>query len=118
MKLLAVWCPLVAALQPGVLRHHAASPAARGAARAPAAFMQEPPLRRVDFTPRSDVRAAVAEPAAVVDDMVRYYDSSGGSLAERMDAYVKARGGDRVIRRILIANNGMAATKSIMSIRN
>ena len=32
--------------------------------------------------------------------------------------YVKARGGDKLIRRILIANNGMAATKTIMSIRN
>lgn len=31
--------------------------------------------------------------------------------------YVKQRGGDRLIRRILIANNGMAATKTIMSIR-
>jgi len=32
--------------------------------------------------------------------------------------YVKARGGNKLIRRILIANNGMAATKTIMSIRN
>jgi len=32
--------------------------------------------------------------------------------------YVKARGGTKLIRRILIANNGMAATKTIMSIRN
>ena len=32
--------------------------------------------------------------------------------------YVKKRGGDRLIRKILIANNGMAATKTIMSIRN
>eukprot|EP00968_Pinguiococcus_pyrenoidosus_P019369 scaffold2107_cov222-Pinguiococcus_pyrenoidosus.AAC.7 len=31
--------------------------------------------------------------------------------------YVKERGGKRVIRKILIANNGMAATKAILSMR-
>jgi acetyl-CoA carboxylase/biotin carboxylase 1 len=35
-----------------------------------------------------------------------------------MESYVRARSGSRVIRRILIANNGMASTKTIMSIRN
>merc|ERR1719460_1525742 len=40
------------------------------------------------------------------------------ALTARMDEYVKSRGGSQVIRRILIANNGMAATKTIMSIRN
>jgi len=34
-----------------------------------------------------------------------------------IDEYVKNRGGDRVIRKVLIANNGMAATKSILSMR-
>jgi acetyl-CoA carboxylase/biotin carboxylase 1 len=34
-----------------------------------------------------------------------------------LEQYVKERGGDRVIRKILIANNGMAATKSILSMR-
>ena len=34
-----------------------------------------------------------------------------------VEDYVKARGGDRVIKKILIANNGMAATKSILSMR-
>jgi len=34
-----------------------------------------------------------------------------------LDDYVKARGGSRPIRKILIANNGMAATKSILSMR-
>ena len=36
---------------------------------------------------------------------------------DAMADYVKARGGDRPIRKILIANNGMAATKSILSMR-
>ena len=34
-----------------------------------------------------------------------------------LEDYVKDRGGDRVIKKILIANNGMAATKSILSMR-
>ena len=35
-----------------------------------------------------------------------------------MWSYVRERGGNKLIRRILIANNGMAATKTIMSIRS
>jgi hypothetical protein len=52
----------------------------------------------------------------VVDDLTKYYDGDA-PLEDRMWDYVKQRGGDRLIRRILIANNGMAATKTIMSIR-
>jgi acetyl-CoA carboxylase/biotin carboxylase 1 len=56
------------------------------------------------------IRATVAEPVS----------TGGGSddLENSMLSYVKERGGSRLIRRILIANNGMAATKTIMSIRN
>ena len=36
---------------------------------------------------------------------------------QALEDYVKARGGDRVIKKVLIANNGMAATKSIISMR-
>jgi len=36
---------------------------------------------------------------------------------QSLEEYVKSRGGKRVLRRILIANNGMAATKAIMSMR-
>jgi len=35
----------------------------------------------------------------------------------KMEDYVEARGGNRPIRKVLIANNGMAATKSILSMR-
>jgi len=42
--------------------------------------------------------------------------TSSSSFATVEDL-VKARGGDRVIRKVLIANNGMAATKSILSMR-
>ena len=39
------------------------------------------------------------------------------SGVDAVEEYVKSRGGDRVIKKILIANNGMAATKSILSMR-
>merc|ERR1719408_603236 len=44
--------------------------------------------------------------------------SAVSATEDAMETYVKERGGSHVIRRILIANNGMAATKTIMSIRN
>jgi len=50
--------------------------------------------------------ATVEEPAIAVE----------GSI-QNIDDYVKARGGDRAIKKILIANNGMAATKCILSLR-
>jgi acetyl-CoA carboxylase/biotin carboxylase 1 len=34
-----------------------------------------------------------------------------------VEDYVKSRGGDRVIKKVLIANNGMAATKAMLSMR-
>jgi acetyl-CoA carboxylase / biotin carboxylase 1 len=42
-------------------------------------------------------------------------DSAMG--ADPLADYIKERGGSRVIRKVLIANNGMAATKSILSMR-
>jgi acetyl-CoA carboxylase/biotin carboxylase 1 len=44
-------------------------------------------------------------------------DAYRADLQERMWSYVRERGGDTLIRRVLIANNGMAATKTIMSIQ-
>jgi acetyl-CoA carboxylase/biotin carboxylase 1 len=43
--------------------------------------------------------------------------AAAGGAIQTVEDYVKARGGDRVIRKVLIANNGMAATKSILSMR-
>lgn len=43
--------------------------------------------------------------------------SPSTSAFDPLAEYVKSRGGDRVIRKVLIANNGMAATKSILSMR-
>ena len=53
------------------------------------------------------LKAAVADPAPVAAE----------TKQDRLAEYVAAKGGTRVIRRVLIANNGMAATKSIMSMR-
>jgi acetyl-CoA carboxylase/biotin carboxylase 1 len=135
MAMLLASCPLAAALQTGLGRSMAAAPSNFGALptaartaraavpRVAPAKMQDAPLRRVDFTDDrsglSSVRAvASAEPLTTgLDDMTQYYEGSA-SLEDRMEEYVTKRGGDRVIRKILIANNGMAATKTIMSIRN
>ena len=43
--------------------------------------------------------------------------TASGAAILSLEDYVKDRGGDRVIRKVLIANNGMAATKSILSMR-
>ena len=53
------------------------------------------------------LKAAVADPAPAAAE----------TKQDRLAEYVAAKGGTRVIRRVLIANNGMAATKSIMSMR-
>ena len=37
---------------------------------------------------------------------------------EQYEKFVRDAGGTKVIKRIVVANNGMAATKFIMSIRN
>jgi len=39
------------------------------------------------------------------------------SASQAFEEYVNSRGGNRIIRKVLIANNGMAATKSILSMR-
>eukprot|EP01039_Chlorochromonas_danica_P007440 gene7440-8227_t len=62
------------------------------------------------------LRPAHQLPATLMDDL-----ETGPQLNLRkrhlIEEYVEKRGGKRVIQRILIANNGMAATKSILSMR-
>ncbi|KAL1495877.1 hypothetical protein AB1Y20_014521 [Prymnesium parvum] len=65
------------------------------------------------LTTRSDSRLARMVAAEPMPEVL-----SAATVSERMEAYVKSRGGNQVIRKILVANNGMAATKTIMSIRN
>jgi acetyl-CoA carboxylase/biotin carboxylase 1 len=54
---------------------------------------------------------------ASVMDEVESTISLNAAKREEMDAFVKKLGGHRPIQRILIANNGMAATKAIVSMR-
>ena len=51
----------------------------------------------------------------VEDQMIATAASTSSSTV--VEDYVKARGGNLPIKKILIANNGMAATKSILSMR-
>jgi len=44
-------------------------------------------------------------------------DAALADPVKKLEEYVKSKGGDKVLRKILIANNGMAATKAILSMR-
>jgi acetyl-CoA carboxylase / biotin carboxylase 1 len=64
------------------------------------------------------VTAMVAAfPAGLAPTMVAAQPKPSTTTADPVGDYVKAKGGSRPIRKILIANNGMAATKSILSMR-
>ena len=54
---------------------------------------------------------------STVQDSSSVSSVSSSGVTQTLETYVKSRGGDRVIRKVLIANNGMAATKSILSMR-
>jgi acetyl-CoA carboxylase/biotin carboxylase 1 len=62
---------------------------------------------------RSDSLVLEATVAAASEEVSSTPYGTSDPVAE----YCKAKGGNRPIRKILIANNGMAATKSIMSMR-
>lgn len=64
------------------------------------------------------VTAMVAAfPAGLAPTMVAAQPKPSTTAADPVGDYVKAKGGKRAIRKILIANNGMAATKAILSMR-
>eukprot|EP00543_Licmophora_paradoxa_P006771 CAMPEP_0202445904 /NCGR_PEP_ID=MMETSP1360-20130828/4612_1 /ASSEMBLY_ACC=CAM_ASM_000848 /TAXON_ID=515479 /ORGANISM="Licmophora paradoxa, Strain CCMP2313" /LENGTH=2079 /DNA_ID=CAMNT_0049062311 /DNA_START=41 /DNA_END=6280 /DNA_ORIENTATION=+ len=44
-------------------------------------------------------------------------ETATSSATKKLEEYVNSREGNRIIRKVLIANNGMAATKSILSMR-
>ena len=56
-------------------------------------------------------------PLATAPTMVAAQPKASATAADPIGDYCSARGGSRPIRKILIANNGMAATKSILSMR-
>ena len=76
------------------------------------------PLTSPAVRPLRAATAPVARTASPLATLMEPEVDSGESLTAKMDEYVKTRGGTHVIRKILIANNGMAATKTIMSIRS
>jgi len=59
----------------------------------------------------------VVESSHVSRSMSAVEDSPATAGVDAIDEYVASRGGDRAIKKILIANNGMAATKCILSMR-
>jgi acetyl-CoA carboxylase/biotin carboxylase 1 len=59
----------------------------------------------------------VAAVAGLAPTMVAAQPKASATAADPIGDYCSARGGSRPIRKILIANNGMAATKSILSMR-
>ena len=109
-----VLAPLVAAYTP-----------AAAAVRAPSSFLgarvgtspavATPAVLRTAAAAAPTRRPGVASLKAVATAIDA--PTSAADLEEKMWKYVKDRGGDKLIRKILIANNGMASTKTIMSIR-
>ena len=109
-----VVAPLVAAYTP-----------AAAAVRAPSSFLgarvgtspavATPAVLRTAAAAAPTRRPGVASLKAVATAIDT--PTSAADLEEKMWKYVKDRGGDKLIRKILIANNGMASTKTIMSIR-
>lgn len=75
-------------------------------------------LRRFDESHLPSNRVIRHLEAAVIDDLDI---ESGPTLSAKkrqiVQQFVDKMGGKRVIQRILIANNGMAATKAILSMR-
>lgn len=70
--------------------------------------------------PLSALGASVTVPVApriISGGGVRNQTSRITAACQALEEYVNLHGGSRVLRRILIANNGMAATKSILSMR-
>jgi len=64
----------------------------------------------VVLSPSSIAKTALS--AATLEDV-----AVTSANSKTVEEYVKSRGGNRVIKKVLIANNGMAAAKSILSMR-
>jgi len=87
--------------------------ARRGSVAARAAIRRADSTRRVAVA-RATKRGDEQVSGAIADSSP---STSSASSADALAKYVAERGGKRVIRKVLIANNGMAATKSILSMR-
>jgi len=72
------------------------------------------------FFPKSAFNPSVgnvAQSTHIPRSMSAVEDAAAAPKVGGLDEYVAVRGGDRAIKKILIANNGMAATKCILSLR-
>jgi len=119
MRLLGALCALAASAHafnspPRVARagKTAFAPAARLGAAAAAPLVDLIPLAPRDGA-ASKGRARIVATATDLPSAV----TSKSAADEKLVKYVMERGGRRVIRKVLIANNGMASLKTIMSIR-
>lgn len=84
----------------------------RGKARRANVFL------RADAAGERDAGRAKATAAPVEEAGTVEGDGDGHVAQDKLAEYVRQHGGKRVIRKILIANNGMAATKAIMSMKH
>jgi len=77
------------------------------------AFCQGPICKSPELVPSLRTRAT----PGLKTTMVAAQPKASATGADPVGDYCKEKGGSRPIRKILIANNGMAATKSILSMR-
>jgi hypothetical protein len=76
------------------------------------------PLHAGGFIQRAaSQRLLTAQQASVMDDLDTDHAPTNTKKRALVDDFVKKMGGKRTLQRILIANNGMAATKAILSMR-
>ena len=82
---------------------------------APAAFISNAVSKARSFAGiQSNGRSAATQSPLFMSTVE---DTSTIQVTKSVEQYVKERGGNRPIKKVLIANNGMAATKSILSMR-
>jgi acetyl-CoA carboxylase/biotin carboxylase 1 len=81
--------------------------------RAQNSFCQGPICKTPELVPSLRARGK----HGLAPTMVAAQPKASATAADPIGDYCSARGGSRPIRKILIANNGMAATKSILSMR-
>ena len=82
---------------------------------APAAFVSNAVSKARSFAGMQNNGRAAATQSPLFMSTVE--DAATVQVTKPIEQYVEERGGNRPIRKVLIANNGMAATKSILSMR-
>jgi len=96
-----------------VLANYALGSATAFTQNSPAAFFPNGLVNKI--IPKS--RKQSVSPSSTTALSSTLEDKSTVEVVKTLEQYVRERGGNRPIRKVLIANNGMAATKSILSMR-